>query len=89
MDTTFKVVPKNLRPYKLLVLVGLPKTLTFPIILRFILINFLDTIAHEKLFNYLNDNFNFKPSIIHTDFEKALQTSIKNNKITKDAIHTK
>ena len=41
MDITFKVVPKNIRPYKLLVLVGLPKTLAFPIILCFILIKFL------------------------------------------------
>ena len=60
MDTTFKVVPKKLRPYKLLVLVSLPKALAFPIILCFILIKFLETIAYEKLFNYLNDNFNFK-----------------------------
>ena len=53
-------------------LVGLPKIIAFPIILFFIFIKFLDTIAYEKLFNYLNDNFNFKPSIIHTVFEIAL-----------------
>ena len=35
-------------------------------------------------------NFNFYPSIIHTDFEKALQVAIKNNKFFGNTvIHTK
>ena len=73
MDTTFKVVPKQLRPYKLLILilVGLPKILAFHIILCFIF-RFLDNVVYKKLFNYLNDNFNFKPSIIHTYFEISI-----------------
>ena len=36
-----------------------------PIILCFILIQLLDHIAYDKLFYYPNDNFKFKPNIIH------------------------
>ena len=77
MDTTFKVIPKKIRPYKLLILVCLLKILSFPIILYFILSKFLDNVAYEKLFNNLNNNFNFKPTTIYTDFEKNITNPYK------------
>ena len=77
MDTTFKVIPKKIRPYKLLILVGLLKILSFPIILYFIFSKFLDNVAYEKLFNNLNNNFNFKPTTIYTDFEKNITNQYK------------
>ena len=38
IELTFKIVPKNFRPYKLMVISGLPKTLNNPILLCFIFV---------------------------------------------------
>ena len=40
----------------------------------------LDNVCYERIFNYLHENFNFAPKIIHTDYEKALQLATSNNK---------
>ena len=45
----------------------------------FILLKYMDEFSYNKIFNYLYENFNFKPMIIHTDFEKSLISSIKKN----------
>lgn len=90
IDSTFKIIPPQYRPYKLLVIAGLPIQQKNPFLLCFILIKYLDIEAYDKLLSYLNENFNFKPKIIMTDFEKALSSAIKKNKITKDTtIHIK
>lgn len=75
MDITFQIIPKKFHPYKLLILASIDKNR--PILLIFILIKYLDSIAYDRIFNYLNNNFEFIPDIIHTDFEKAMQLEIK------------
>ena len=67
LDSTFKIIPRNLRPYKLLILSGIPKKIKTPIMIIFVFIKYLDNISYNKLFNYLNENFKFKPDIIHSD----------------------
>lgn len=37
----------------------------------------------------MNDNFNFLPRIVHSDFEHSLSKSISSNIITKNTIHVK
>ena len=44
----------------------------------------MDEIAYDRLFDYLNYKYNFKPKFIMTDFENALASAIKKNKYTKD-----
>ena len=75
MDVTFQIIPKKLNPYKLLILAAIDKNRL--ILLIFILIKYLDSIAYKRIFNYLNNNFEFNPNIIHTHFEKAMQEVIK------------
>ena len=53
MDYTFKIVPKKFRPYKLMVISGIPLESNKPELLAFILIKYTDHIAYDKLFNYL------------------------------------
>ena len=90
LDSTFKIVPKKFRPYKLLIISGLPINNKIPRLLTFVLIKYLDKYSYDKLFNFLHDNFGFMPEIIHTDFEKSLYAAIKNNIYMKDkTIHTK
>ena len=89
LDSTFKIIPRNLRPYKLLILSGIPKKIKTPIMLIFVFIKYLDNISYNKLFNYLNENFKFKPDIIHSDYEKALHLGIKENKYTQNALNIK
>ena len=49
-----------------------------------------DSKSYDKLITYLIDNFNFCEKIIHSDFENALNISIKNHYILKnDIIHIK
>ena len=48
-----------------------------------ILLKYLDNITYQRIFEYLNLNFNFDPMIIHTNFEKAIGIAIKNNKFLK------
>lgn len=50
----------------------------------------MDHIIYDKMFNYLVENYNFFPNIIHTDFENAFQLGIKNNKyFSAEIIHYK
>ena len=72
MDVTFQIIPKHFHPYKLLVISGIDDN-KFSNIIIFILIKYLDNIAYERIFDYLYINFNFNPTIIHTDFEKAIE----------------
>ena len=58
--------------------------------LCFALIKYLDKENYNILFNYVHENFSFLPKIIHTDFDKALYTSIKSNKyFGNNIIHSK
>ena len=71
IDINYKIIPANFRPYKLLVISGLPESIEKTKLLVFVSLIYLDNIIYDKLFNYLVENFNLMPNIIHTDFEKA------------------
>ena len=50
----------------------------------------MDEIAYERLFDFLNEKYNFKPKFIITDFEKSFSSCYKKNKYAKDnTIHLK
>ena len=89
MDITFQIIPMHFHPYKLLIISRIDDN-KFSNIIIFILIKYLDNIAYERIFDYLYINFNFNPTIIHTDFDKAIALAIKNNKyFNKNLIHSK
>jgi len=43
----------------------------------------MDYISYTKIFKYLNENYYFSPKIIHCDYERAIELSIKNSKLFK------
>ena len=89
MDITFKVIPKIYRPYKLLIIAAITKTSNVPKQLIFILLKSLNEETYSRIFGYLNLNYNFKPSIIHSDFEKAIHAAIKKSEFLNNTIHSR
>ena len=90
IDITFQIIPTNFRPYKLFVLSGINKDNGIPNIICFILIKYIDFESYNRIFNYLVENYNFKPKIIHSDFERAIEKAIKINKYFDDTmIHSR
>ena len=88
LDITFKIIPRNFYPYKLLVIAGITQKEKKPKILTFILTKYLDHISYNRIWNYLYENHNFQPNIIHSDFEQAIAKSLNNNKnINNNLIH--
>ena len=74
----YKIIPANFRPHKLIVIAGLPlKRKEEPILIAFVIMKFIDNKALNILFNYLYENFEFQPKIIHTDLDKSLSLAIK------------
>ena len=58
------------------------------VLICFILLKYLDKISYYKIFQYLNENLSFNPSIIHSDFESSLASAINEAKFfTNDIIH--
>ena len=53
----------------------------------FVLLKYLDEESYNHIFLYLNENFQFLPKIIHSDFEIALGLAIKKNINFKNVIH--
>ena len=90
MDITYKIIPYNYQPYKLLVLSGLPENSNKPKLLLFILLKYQDNIIYDKIMNYMVENMNFFPLIIHTEFERAFNLAIKKNTyFGETVIHSK
>lgn len=75
-DTTFKVLPTHYKPYNPLITSGLAKNVNKTIPMIFILLKYLDVELYERLFTFLNINFNFRPNIVHSLFELALNKAI-------------
>ena len=90
IDSTFKIIPPQYRPYKLLEYSGIPKKEENPTLICFILIKFFDENAYARLFNFLIENYNFKPKFLMTDFDGTLKAAIKKNNYKKNnTIHLK
>lgn len=47
----------------------------------FIFYKYQDKISYERILNFLKENYNYYPIIIHHDYEYALYSSYDNNKI--------
>ena len=85
IDTTFKIIPKKFKPYKMMTISSKDKN-NDSVIACFIFYKFQDKISYERIFRFLKDNYNFIPTIIHHDYEIALYSSFDNNKIFDEPI---
>ena len=90
IDITFKVIPKCYRPYKLLTIATIDNKNMKTILVGFVLFIYKDSNSFLKIFEYLNNIYNFNPTILHSDYEKGIEHAIKKAKFFKnDIIHLK
>ena len=86
IDVTFKIIPRKYRPYKLMTMATLDYKKNKTYLICFVLLKFLDQISYCKIFQYLHENFDFNPCIIHTDFENSLAIAIRESKFFNNEI---
>lgn len=85
VDTTFRIIPKKFKPYKMMTISSKNKNKD-SVICCFIFYKNQDTISYERIFTFLRDNYNFYPKIIHHDYESALYKSFDNQKIFENKV---
>ena len=66
IDTTFKIIPKKYKPYKMMT-ISSKNNNNDSVIACFIFYKFQDKISYERIFRFLKDNYNFISNIIHHD----------------------
>ena len=76
-DATYRCVPPTLRNYKLYAITGFNFIVKRTRLLSLILIPNETEITYFEMFNYLKNNFGFKPKIFTMDFNKASSKAIK------------
>ena len=85
-DITFKIIPKQYRPYKLLTIATLDNKKNKTILIGFVLFKYKDYKSFIKIFEYLNGNYNFDPLILHSDYENGINLALKKAKFFKNKI---
>ena len=89
-DTTFKIIPKEYKPYKMVTLSGLEKSANISRPILFICMQNNDYMSYIKLFETLKEYYYFNPEIFHSDYENAIAKALKEEKIfNKRPIHIK
>ena len=68
IDTTYKIIPKKLKPYRLMTISCFNNKDNITNICCFILYKYEDHISLYHIFKYLNNFFQFNPKIINIDF---------------------
>jgi len=74
LDITFKIIPKIWRPYKLFTISTIDNKENKIIFIGFV------------LFKFLNENFDFNPKIIHSDYKYALDKAINDATFLKKSL---
>ena len=85
IDTTFRFIPKKIRPIKMMAVSSKDKN-NNTIICLFVFYKYQDKITYDRIFNFLKENYNFIPKIVHHDYEYALYSSLDNSKIFGEKI---
>ena len=80
-------MPKKFRPNKFMTV---DKNKNRTLIIAFVIFKHIDSESCFRIFKYLNENNEFFPKYIHTDYESALQWAIKKSTFfDKDLVHLK
>ena len=85
IDITFRIIPKKSRPIKMMT-VSSKDGNNNTIICLFVFYKYQDKITYDRIFNFLKENYNFIPKIVHHDYEYALYSSLDNSKIFGEKI---
>lgn len=83
IDATFKVIPRSLKPYKLITLYAIDPINNKTVIASLIFIKYMDKDSLDALFRQLTATFNFSPICITTDYDNAQITALKNCSLFK------
>ena len=78
IDTTYKIIPKSLHPYKLMTIYALDKNTNSSVFAAFICYIYNDTESLKKIFGILNVSYEFSPISVTLDFDKAQIKALKN-----------
>ena len=73
IDVTYKIVPKLIEKYKLLIITGVDNETNNTYIIALILLKYEDTISFIKIFKYMKDMYNFNPGVVHIDYSLSLR----------------
>ena len=89
IDITFKSIPKKFWPYKLLTISYFDNKCICTKICCFACIKYLDKQSYIKTFKFINELFDFNPSVVPTDYELALKLVLKEKDLfVKPILHT-
>lgn len=89
IDITFKAIPKKFWPYKLMTITCFDNKSKSTKICCFACIKYLDTTSYIKTFKFINELFDYNPSIVHIDYESSLKKALKEeNLFKKPILHT-
>ena len=77
IDYTYKIIPRSLKPYKLMVIYSIDKNKNTTVIAALICIKYTDENSLIKLFSLLRAYYNFSPTAVTLDFDKALINAFK------------
>ena len=69
IDTTYTIIPKGNKAYKLITISGVENKLIKSNLNALIFIKYEDTFSYKMVFKYLCDLYKFNPKVIHIDFE--------------------
>ena len=71
-------MPKKYTNYKLMTITCINKKTNSTKICCFIAFKYQDVESYIRIFEYLKNNFNFSPKIVHIDYEQSLRLSLLN-----------
>ena len=77
IDTTYTIIPKGNKAYKLITISGVENKLIKSNLNALIFIKYEDTFSYKMVFKYLCDLYKFNPKVIHIDFAKSLDNDLE------------
>ena len=77
IDFTFRIIPRSLKPYKLMTIFAIDNDNLNTVIAALICIKFTDVNSLIKIFSLLRATYDFSPNCVTTDFEMAQIKALK------------
>ena len=85
VDITYKIIPKNLKKYKLMTITGVNKITNISYICCFILLKYEDVQSFINIFKYLKEMYSFNPGVVNIDYSSSLTKALKTENIFENS----
>ena len=86
IDTTYTIIPKGNKAYKLITISGVENKLIKSNLNALIFIKYEDTFSYKMVFKYLCDLYKFNPKVIHIDFAKSLDNDLETENLFQNKL---